>query len=235
MEKIESGKMRFEMVTLDLRELLKLAVEVNAPYAQSLGVRIALQPLPAELQDARVAGDHGRLMQVLANLLSNAAKYTAPPGGVTVSARRVISGANDAKNADSERQSQDLSQDLPQALPVAIGNSWEGERVRVEVRDEGAGVPAEFVPRLFERFAQADSSATRQRGGTGLGLAVSRAIIEKHGTRIGYLPPDARANRRGATFFFELTLLEQKPAQKPIQKLVPDAGGNATGSDSESA
>ena len=191
MEKIESGSMRFEMASLDLRELLQLAVEVNAPYAQSLGVRIRLQPLAPDLNGVRVEGDHGRLMQVLANLLSNAAKYTLLPGGVTVRARRVRSGEAEVAAND---------------LPVQMGAVWPGERVRVEVCDEGAGVPAAFVPRLFESFAQADSSATRQRGGTGLGLAVSRAIIHKHGTRIGYLAPDPRQDRRGATFFFELNV-----------------------------
>ncbi len=78
------------------------------------------------------------------------------------------------------------------------------QRVRIEVCDEGAGVPAAFVPRLFERFAQADASSTRRKGGTGLGLAISRAIIEKHGTRIGYEPPGEACP--GATFFFELRL-----------------------------
>ena len=89
------------------------------------------------------------------------------------------------------------------------------KRVRVEVCDEGAGVPEAFVPRLFERFAQADASTTRRKGGTGLGLAISRAIIEKHGTRIGYQPPGAEgasAECEGATFFFELRLAGEIPA-----------------------
>ena len=177
-EKIESGTMRFKMATLDLDELLCAAVEVNAPYAASLGAQLNGKPLPENLRGARVEGDFNRLMQVLTNLLSNAAKYTPQGGQVWVRGRRLEPAPG---------------QDLRQSL------------ARIEVRDAGPGVPDEFVPRLFERFAQADSSATRRLGGTGLGLAVSRAIIEKHGTRIGYEPPQKPGE--GATFFFELKLV----------------------------
>ncbi len=174
MEKIESGAMRFEMGEFELQKLLRDAIDLNASYATTLGVRLNLEPLPPELRGALVQGDFNRLMQVMSNLLSNGAKFTRLPGGVHLRARLVETK-------------------LPFGDPET--------RVRIEVRDEGKGVPQEFVPRLFERFAQADSSATRRKGGTGLGLAISRAIIEKHGTRIGYEPHD-----EGATFFFELRL-----------------------------
>ena len=174
MEKIESGAMRFEMRPIELGKMLRGAIELNAAYAAPLHVRLQLEPLPLELQRARVQGDENRLMQVLSNLISNGAKFTPPGSCVRLRAR-------------------------------SVGDN----RVRIEVRDEGPGVPLEFVPRLFERFAQADGSSTRRRGGTGLGLAISRAIIDKHGTRIGYgapTPEDEKQNI-GATFYFDLRLL----------------------------
>ena len=181
MEKIEHGAMHFEMDEIDLEKMLHSALELNAAYAAPLGVRLQLEPLPLELRGARVQGDYNRLMQVLSNLLSNAAKFTRPTGGVRVRARWV----------EAEAPYSDLVE----------------TRVRIEVCDEGNGVPPEFVPRLFERFAQADGSSTRRKGGTGLGLAISRAIIEKHGTRIGYQPPSTPLE--GANFFFELRLVEK--------------------------
>ena len=100
-------------------------------------------------------------------------------------------------------------------LRARLVETQSGEaRARIEVCDEGAGVPAAFVPRLFERFAQADSSTTRRKGGTGLGLAISRAIIEKHGTRIGYEPP--HENCAGATFFFELRLAGEADLEREL-------------------
>lgn len=190
MEKIESGAMRFEMDNIDLETLPHNAIELNAAYAAPLGVRLKLEPLPPELRGARVRGDAHRLMQVLSNLLSNGAKFTRLPGGVSLRARLVETP--DVPSLDRA------------AWDVAASDKQGRARVRIEVCDGGNSVPPEFVPRLFERFAQADSTAMRQCGGTGLGLAISRAIIEKHGMRIGYLPPGQSCT--GATFFFDLQL-----------------------------
>jgi PAS domain S-box-containing protein len=77
-----------------------------------------------------------------------------------------------------------------------------GRFARVSVIDRGAGIPASFRNRIFERFAQADSSDTRQLGGTGLGLNISRAIIERHHGRIDFISePGVRTE-----FFYEIPL-----------------------------
>ncbi|MBC6473302.1 MAG: hypothetical protein GDA48_11225 [Hormoscilla sp. GM102CHS1] len=69
----------------------------------------------------------------------------------------------------------------PQGETVAISVTRDGQNICVEVRDRGLGIPEEFRPKIFHKFAQADSSNTRQKGGTGLGLSISKAIIEKFG------------------------------------------------------
>ncbi len=85
-----------------------------------------------------------------------------------------------------------------------------GSGIRVEVRDQGPGIPDEFRSRIFQKFSQADSSDARQKGGTGLGLNISRAIVEKFGGTIGFdTQPGA-----GSTFFFELPLYEDPAALK---------------------
>jgi len=87
--------------------------------------------------------------------------------------------------------------------------------VRVEVRDHGPGIPEEFRKRIFQKFSQADSSDTRQKGGTGLGLNISRAIIERLGGSIGF---ETRTGE-GTTFYFELPEWEEPPPTRPVEML----------------
>ncbi len=86
------------------------------------------------------------------------------------------------------------------AVTVHVKRAESG--VRVEVQDNGPGIAEEFRSRIFQKFSQADSSDARQKGGTGLGLNISRAIVEKLGGSIGF---DTKLGA-GSTFFFELPL-----------------------------
>jgi signal transduction histidine kinase len=77
----------------------------------------------------------------------------------------------------------------------------------VAVTDHGPGIPESFRGRVFQRFAQADSSTTRPRGGTGLGLSICKAIVERMGGRIGF----ETSPGRGTTFYFDLPMVEAPP------------------------
>ena len=80
---------------------------------------------------------------------------------------------------------------------LAVGEG----KVRVSVTDRGTGVPQGFRERIFERFAQADGSDRRQKGGTGLGLNICRSIVQAHGGTIDFSSAPGRTE-----FFFELPL-----------------------------
>jgi PAS domain S-box-containing protein len=101
----------------------------------------------------------------------------------------------------------------PRGGTVAIAVCRDGADAAFSVRDEGRGIPADQLGRIFERFNQVDTSDTRERGGTGLGLAIARSIVEQHGGCIwAESPPGA-----GATFHFTLPLaaLPAAPASAP--------------------
>jgi len=75
--------------------------------------------------------------------------------------------------------------------------------VRVAVIDDGPGVPEEFRKRIFQRFAQADSSSTRSQSGAGLGLCIAKTLVEAHGGKLGF----ENIKNAGAVFFFDLPRL----------------------------
>ncbi len=93
----------------------------------------------------------------------------------------------------------------PPGSGVDIALLRNGENLRIEVRDCGPGIAPELHTRIFEKFYQADASDSRAKGGTGMGLAISRAIVEQMHGKIGL---ESRPGS-GTTFYFELPLREQ--------------------------
>jgi PAS domain S-box-containing protein len=89
----------------------------------------------------------------------------------------------------------------PQEGTIEISVRRAGDRIRLAVRDNGAGIAPEFLPRVFERFTQADTSTTRRAGGLGIGLALVRNIVELHA---GEVRAESEGPGRGATFTVEL-------------------------------
>jgi PAS domain S-box-containing protein len=87
---------------------------------------------------------------------------------------------------------------------VEVRLAYDGRYATLTVRDTGAGIGAEFLPHVFERFRQADSSSTRPHGGLGLGLAIARHLIELHG---GAIQAASEGEGRGATFTVTLPVL----------------------------
>ncbi|MGJ8569275.1 MAG: CHASE domain-containing protein [Hoeflea sp.] len=166
-DKIETGQMRFDMKEAELGTLLTQAVEVNQPYAEKLGVVFKTTEIDPEM---KVNIDAARLSQVLANLLSNAAKFSNRGDQVDIS---------------------------------ALGKDG---RVRISVRDYGAGITEEFRSQIFGKFSQGDSSSTRVKGGSGLGLHISKQIVERMAGEIGFETEVGK----GSTFWFELPLLVEE-------------------------
>jgi CheY-like chemotaxis protein len=86
-----------------------------------------------------------------------------------------------------------------------------GSRIEVRVADTGIGIAPEFLPRVFERFTQADGSTSRAHGGLGVGLAIVRHLVELHG---GDVTADSPGQGRGATFSFRLPVRAVRAADE---------------------
>jgi PAS domain S-box-containing protein len=165
LEKAESGKLEFQLQPLRLKPLVEQAIELNRNFAQTFGVVIELDP---DSDDAIVLVDRDRLIQVITNLLSNAAKFS-PRGGY-----------------------------------VKVDIELDRDDVRISVHDRGSGIPDSFRARIFERFAQADSSDSRAKGGTGLGLSICKTIVGRLGGSIGF----HSVHGQGSTFYVTLPIRE---------------------------
>jgi len=101
---------------------------------------------------------------------------------------------------------------------VEVRLAHAGKHVRLSVIDNGAGIEPAVLPRLFERFWQADSSTTRAQGGLGLGLAVVRHLVELHG---GTVRAESEGEGRGATFTVTLPLLSLRDPVDDLQTRMP--------------
>ncbi|MFP5246532.1 MAG: ATP-binding protein, partial [Thermoanaerobaculia bacterium] len=103
---------------------------------------------------------------------------------------------------------------------VTIELRQEDREAVIEVRDTGAGIDPAFMPYLFERFRQADSSSTRAHMGLGLGLAIVRHLVELHG---GAISAESRGPGHGATFRVRLPLLDAPDRAPELERYVEPA------------
>jgi len=77
----------------------------------------------------------------------------------------------------------------PERGAISVRLLKNGERVQLQVKDNGNGIAPEFLPHVFDRFRQADASTTRRHGGLGLGLAIVRQLVELHGGSVRATSP----------------------------------------------
>jgi two-component system CheB/CheR fusion protein len=96
---------------------------------------------------------------------------------------------------------------------VGLTAARDGNEAVVRVRDNGAGIPPEMLPRIFEMFTQVDSSTGRSQGGLGIGLTLARRLIEMHG---GKVEAHSDGPGRGSEFVVRLPALAARPAAEPL-------------------
>jgi CheY-like chemotaxis protein len=110
----------------------------------------------------------------------------------------------------------------PRGGEITIRAEHTTAHAQITVSDTGQGIRAEFLPHIFERFKQADSSITRQYSGLGLGLAIAQHLIKQHG---GTIDAYSEGEGRGARFTVNLPILERAPFDR---KALPSGNGDRT-------
>ena len=172
--KIEAGEMKLEEVDFDLMALLKSVIKMNSFRLGRKHIEMFFNV--DEKMPAGFRGDPTRIRQILTNLIGNAIKFTEK-GEISISVRSV------------------------ETSPASAG----GRRMlHFSVKDTGIGIPKDKHERIFQAFEQADTSTTRKYGGTGLGLTISKTLVEIMGGKIWVESTPGL----GSEFHFTLDLAE---------------------------
>ncbi|MEG4505066.1 PAS domain S-box protein [Microcoleus sp. F6_B4] len=190
---IITGKLSLNLRWVDVISTVEAAIDTLAPAIAAKNIEIVTDFDPTT---GRIFADSGRLQQVAWNLLSNAIKFTPDGGQVRVAVRKM-------ERTFAREES-------------AGGKNVSPASVEIEVSDTGQGISEEFLPHVFERFSQADSSTRRSYNGLGLGLALVRHFVEMHG---GTVQAESAGKGKGSRFLVRL----------PIQQLPGDGGFSVTG------
>jgi PAS domain S-box-containing protein len=209
--RIASGKLRLDMRRFDISPVIAAALDIVRPAAEAKGVKLRIaDPLIADcgLRIADSQFSNGRI-KTMAPIKSENRERAAP--GKNQSAIRNSQSA--IVVGDAGRLQQIVWNLLSNAIKFTpAGGSVElraeraGEQIRIVVSDTGKGIQTEFLPHVFDRFRQVDSSGSQRSGGLGLGLALVKHLTELHG---GKVEAASEGVGGGATFTVTLPLAEQ--------------------------
>jgi PAS domain S-box-containing protein len=162
-EKIELGKMDFDIKPVSINELIDESINDSKPLAENFNIHLIKE---GPLNNVNVMADPRRVIQILNNLISNAIKFSSSDSDVFISTKTL------------------------------------DQRLQVAIRDQGMGIPEDFKSKIFQKFAQADASDSRKVAGAGLGLNISKNLIEAMKGSIYF---DSKIDE-GSTFYFCLPI-----------------------------
>ncbi len=184
LSKIEAGRMEMEPALFSLRIVLNESLALLSEKAMRRRIKLYLDVEPDA--DREIEADERKLKQIIFNLLGNAVKFTPEGGSVHVNARRVRSpefGAQSGKDS-SESGTRSLEGESIYYELKTQNSKLDADFIEISVTDTGIGIKSEDMPRLFHEFTQLQSAYTKEYEGTGLGLALTKKLVELHGGTI---------------------------------------------------
>ena len=154
LSKLEAGKLKLEASLSNIVSFVKGVAMSFESLAEQKDIQLKVV---SEKENIEIYFDKEKMLKILSNLLSNALKFTSEDGLIEISIKTNSS-------FDS---------------PFAKGGKEAGS-IEIKVKDNGIGIPEEGLPKLFERFYQVDTLQTMKYGGTGIGLALTKELVELH-------------------------------------------------------
>ncbi|MEM7771373.1 MAG: ATP-binding protein, partial [Cyanobacteria bacterium P01_A01_bin.37] len=185
LQRIESGEVTMEAHACDASDVMEQATESMQAIAQQHDLEIKNQSVPL-----LIWADPDYIVQTLTNLIGNAIKFSAPGNVICLS----VCPHHDPVLSSNQ---------LPELVDVTTSHCSPSAAMALFcVQDHGQGIPSDKLDSIFDRFQQVDSSDSRKKGGTGLGLTICRKIVEQHGGKIW-----AESQKgEGSRFYFTVPL-----------------------------
>jgi signal transduction histidine kinase/DNA-binding response OmpR family regulator/ligand-binding sensor domain-containing protein len=163
LSKLEAGAMKLQACLGNIVPVIK---GVAYSFESSAGLRKIELNISIVEEDIQIYFDKDKVENILTNLLANAFKFTPDGGKIGVQVQFLQPPLSPFSKGDK--------------LISPLSRGDEGGCLRIIVSDTGVGIPADKLPHIFDRFYQVDSSSTRQQGGTGIGLALVKELVEMH-------------------------------------------------------
>ena len=181
LSKVEAGKQELEISEVNLSALFENALVMIKEKALKHGIELSLN---TDGIPETISADERKLKQIMYNLLSNAVKFTPDGGQIRLKGEMISDFVS--RNLEKEKKS---TFQIPHSA------------IKISVSDTGIGLRKEDLKRIFNPFEQADRSLSRKYQGTGLGLSLTKRLVELHG---GEISAESEGEGEGATFRFIL-------------------------------
>ena len=197
LSKVEAGKLELSLKYVHLGSVIDSSLTMIKEKGLKHGFHLSVEkePIPEIIM-----ADDRKLKQIMYNLLSNSAKFT-PDGGSIVIRSRVMDAAG---NTFVCRHHKAFNGDVDAYLDCGDADCMKIEKfIEISVADNGIGIEPQDCERIFNPFEQADSSTSRKYQGTGLGLSLTRELVQLHG---GSIRVESGGKGKGSTFAFVLPL-----------------------------
>jgi signal transduction histidine kinase len=175
LSRVEAGKLKYDPTHIDIRELITNSLIMVKEKAFRHNIKLT-ESVDSNVPDTIILDERG-IKQVMYNLLSNAVKFTPDKGAISVVAEMLE----------------------PDEEPKETTANANGRYLKVSISDTGIGINPDNLTRVFGRFEQIENSLARNYTGTGLGLSLSKELIEIHKGKIW---AESRGEGNGSTFHF---------------------------------
>jgi signal transduction histidine kinase len=187
LSKIEAGKLKLEFTDLNLRKILEKSIMIIKERAlkQNLDISTYFDGLPDTIK-----ADERGFKQIMYNLLANSIKFTPQNGRIELTVKM------------ADRASLSKVNDLKRFFKTKSTNG--SNFIQICIKDTGIGIEQQDLQRIFNPFEQGDNSSTRKYGGTGLGLSLTRQLVELHD---GFIWAESEGSGKGSTFNFIIPVL----------------------------